>query len=503
MTQQRPAAVIVLAAGEGTRMKSATPKVMHAIGGRTLLGHVVATARELDPQRLCVVVRHQGEAVAAHAQEVDGAVEIAWQDEVKGTGRAAWCAMQALESSGVLEGPVLVLAGDVPLLDSATLGQLLEAHAAGGNAVTALTTRVEDPTGYGRIVREEGTGLLARIVEERDASQAERAITEINTSVYAFDADVLRDGLARLTDPTSGATANAQGEVYLTDVVAIARETRPVRAVETDDAISVEGVNDRVQLAALGAELNRRTLESAMREGVTVVDPGSTWIDVTVTLEADVTLLPGVQLHGVTHAEGGAVIGPDSTLTDVRVGADAHVVRSHAIGAVLEAGVSVGPFAHLRPGTVVGPGAKVGGFVETKNAVIGAGTKVPHLSYVGDVTIGESTNIGAGVIVANYDGETKNHTEIGSHAFVGSDSVLVAPLTVADGAFVAAGSVVTRDVGPGDLAVARGQQRSIPGWVQRRRPQSASARAARDAAATAQAPPAQPAETDPTTEPQA
>lgn len=503
MTHQRPAAVIVLAAGEGTRMKSATPKVMHAIGGRTLLGHVVATARDLDPERLCVVVRHQGESVAAHAQELDGAVEIAWQDEVKGTGRAAWCALQALEASGELDGPVLVLAGDVPLLDAGTLTQLLEAHAADGNAVTALTTRVDDPTGYGRIVREEGTGLLARIVEERDASEAERALTEINTSVYAFDAGVLRDGLARLTDPQSQATANAQGEVYLTDVVAIAREHRAVRAVETDDAISVEGVNDRVQLAAMGAELNRRILESAMREGVTIVDPATTWIDVTVSLESDVTLLPGVQLHGVTHAESGAVIGPDTTLTDVRVGRGAHVVRSHALGAVLEAGVSVGPFAHLRPGTVVGPGAKVGGFVETKNAVIGAGSKVPHLSYVGDATIGEGTNIGAGVIVANYDGETKSHTEVGSHAFVGSDSVLVAPLTVADGAFVAAGSVVTRDVGPGDLAVARGQQRSIPGWVQRRRPGSASAQAAHAARTQELGDPSGPTDGDTTTEPHA
>ncbi|PWD51976.1 bifunctional UDP-N-acetylglucosamine diphosphorylase/glucosamine-1-phosphate N-acetyltransferase GlmU [Serinibacter arcticus] len=488
MSHPSPAAVIVLAAGEGTRMRSATPKVLHAIGGRSLLGHVLTSARDLEPQRLAVVVRHEREAVAAHALELDPAATIADQDDVKGTGRAAWCALAALDAQAEVDGAVVVLAGDVPLLDAGTLGEMLAAHAADGNAVTVLTTRVPDPTGYGRIVRD-ADGSVLRIVEDRDADETERAIDEINTSVYAFDAAVLRAALTTLQDPASGATSNAQGEVYLTDVLALARATGPVRAIETDDPIIVEGVNDRVQLATLGAELNRRMVTAWMREGVTVVDPASTWVDVTVELARDVTLLPGVQLHGATTIGEGTTVGPDTTLRDSSVGAGASVVRSHVLGARIADGATVGPFAHLREGTDLGAGGKIGGFVETKNAVVGAGTKIPHLSYVGDAEIGAGANIGAGVILANYDGTTKSRTTIGDGAFVGSDSVLVAPLTIGAGAFVAAGSTVTRDVPAGDLAVERGQQKNLPDWVIRRRPGSRSARAAtaaRDQAAAAE-----------------
>lgn len=293
MTRIRPAAVIVLAAGEGTRMRSALPKVMHPIGGRSLLGHVLATARDLAPDRIAVVVRHDRDRVAAHAQELDPAVLIADQDEIKGTGRAAWNALQALDAEEPVVGTVLVLAGDVPLLDSGTLGELLQAHEEGGNAVTILTTRVADPTGYGRIVRDPATGQVARIVEQRDASESERAIEEINSSVYAFDAAVLREDLIALQDPAAGATANAQGEVYLTDVVALARDAGPVHAIATDDPMLVEGVNDRVQLAALGAELNRRIVVEAMLSGVSVVDPANTWIDVTVESSRTSPCFPG------------------------------------------------------------------------------------------------------------------------------------------------------------------------------------------------------------------
>ncbi|TGO04198.1 N-acetylglucosamine-1-phosphate uridyltransferase [Serinibacter arcticus] len=482
MTHPSPAAVIVLAAGEGTRMRSSTPKVLHAIGGRSLLGHVLTSARGLEPQRLAVVVRHEREAVAAHALALDPAVVVADQDEIKGTGRAAWCALAALDAQEPVEGAVVVLAGDVPLLDAGTLGEMLAAHAGDGNAVTVLTTRVPDPGGYGRIVRD-ADGSVLRIVEDRDASEDERAIDEINTSVYAFDAAVLRDALEQLQDPTSGATSNAQGEVYLTDVLAIARARGPVRAIETDDPIIVEGVNDRVQLATLGAELNRRTVTAWMREGVTVVDPASTWIDVTVELARDVTVLPGVQLLGTTTVATGATVGPDSTLDGASVGVGASVVRSHVLGATIGDRATVGPFSYLRPGTELGERGKIGGFVETKNARIGAGAKVPHLSYVGDAEIGEGANVGAGVIVANYDGVTKSRTRIGEAAFVGSDSVLVAPVEIGAGAFVAAGSTVTRDVAPGDLAVERGQLRTVSGWVVRRRPGSRSAVAAETALA--------------------
>lgn len=486
MTDPRPAAVIVLAAGEGTRMRSTTPKVLHSIGGRTLLGHVLATARELDPEALAVVVRHDRDRVAEHALGLDSGALVADQDDVKGTGRAAWCGLEALDAavaaSGGVDGAVVVLAGDVPLLDAGTLGQLLAAHGADGNAVTVLTTRVSDPTGYGRIVRGPD-GQVERIVEHRDASASELAIDEINSSVYVFDAAVLRAGLEHLQDPSNEAAANAQGEVYLTDVLALAHAHGSVRAIETSDPIIVEGVNDRVQLATLGAELNRRVVEEAMRSGVTIVDPASAWIDVTVTLGRDVTLLPGVQLLGETRVGADAVIGPDSTLLDTVVEAGASVVRSHVTDSAIGAGASVGPFTHLRGRTVIGAGAAIGAFAETKNAELGAGAKVPHLSYIGDAVVGERTNIGAGVITANYDGVKKHRTIIGSGAFIGSDSTLVAPVEIGDGAFVAAGSVVTRDVAPGSLAVERAQMRIIPGWVTRRLAGSKWARAAEAALA--------------------
>lgn len=464
-------------------MRSATPKVLHRIGGRSLLGHVLAAARGLDPELLGVVVRHDRDAVAGHALELDPQAHIADQDAIKGTGRAAWCALQTLDAAagGEVSGAVVVLAGDVPLLGTDTLTELLAAHAAERAAVTVLTTRVSDPSGYGRIVRDE-TGGVARIVEHRDASVTERDIDEINTSVYVFDAAVLRTGLATLQQglDSGAATTNAQGEVYLTDVLALAHAHGPVRAVMTPDTVSVEGVNDRVQLAALGAELNRRVLERAMRAGVTVVDPAATWVDVTVQLGQDVTLLPGSHLEGTTAVAENALIGPDTSLRDSVVGAGARVVRSHVTGAQIGEGAKVGPYTHLREGSVLAPGAAIGAFAEMKNTELGAGAKVPHLSYLGDTTVGAGSNVGAGVITANYDGVAKHHTEIGAGAFVGSNVTLVAPVVVADGAFVAAGSTVTRDVTPGALAVERAQQRTIPGWVARRLPESRWARAAQN-----------------------
>jgi bifunctional UDP-N-acetylglucosamine pyrophosphorylase/glucosamine-1-phosphate N-acetyltransferase len=500
-TTPHPTAVVVLAAGQGTRMKSATPKILHAVGGRTMLGHAMTAARELEPAHLAVVVRHERDLVAAAATALDGSALVVDQDEVPGTGRAVQCALDALDArvhaaraaelahvddvhddhadgadhplGDGLDGAVVVLAGDIPLLDGATLAELLAAHHADGNAVTILTTEVADATGYGRIVREPGTGDVVGIVEHRDATPAQLEIREINSSVYVFDAAVLRRGLAGL------GTDNAQGEVYLTDVVASARaEGGHVRALLSDDPMVVEGVNDRVALATLGAELNRRVLDGWMRAGVTVVDPATTWVDVDVELAPDVTLLPGTQLHGATVVATGATIGPDTTLTDVEVGQGATVVRTHGSLSVVGAGASVGPFAYLRPNTVLGAKGKIGTFVETKNAEIGEGSKVPHLSYVGDATIGEGTNIGAASVTVNYDGVAKHRTVIGSHARTGADNMFVAPVTVGDGAYTAAGSIITRDVPAGALGVSRAQQKNVEGWVERRRPATPAADAA-------------------------
>ncbi|MCP2264531.1 bifunctional UDP-N-acetylglucosamine pyrophosphorylase / Glucosamine-1-phosphate N-acetyltransferase [Promicromonospora thailandica] len=486
----QPAAVIVLAAGQGTRMKSALPKVLHPLGGKPMVGHALTAARELEPGQVAVVVRHEREQVAAAVARLDPAAILVDQDQIPGTGRAVQCALAALDAKAQaasaaagladgelvgegLDGAVVVVAGDVPLLDGATLGQLLSAHHADGNAVTVLTTEVDDATGYGRIVREKDTGDVLEIVEHKDASADQLEIREINSSVYVFDAATLRRGLGGL------GSKNAQGEVYLTDVIAFARnEGLHVRALLADDPMLVEGVNDRVALSVLAREMNRRVVEEWQRAGVTVQDPATTWIDVDVELAPDVTLLPNTQLQGTTVVASGATIGPDTTLTDVEVGAGATVIRTHGSLAVIGEGASVGPFAYLRPGTRLGRKGKIGTFVETKNAEIGDGSKVPHLSYVGDATIGEHSNIGAASVTVNYDGVHKHRTVIGSHARTGADNMFVAPVSVGDGAYTAAGSVIRRDVPAGALGVTAGQQRNIEGWVARRRPGTAAADAA-------------------------
>ncbi|MFF8790359.1 bifunctional UDP-N-acetylglucosamine diphosphorylase/glucosamine-1-phosphate N-acetyltransferase GlmU [Streptomyces sp. NPDC015125] len=474
MSANRPAAVVVLAAGEGTRMKSATPKVLHALCGRSLVGHVVAASRELDPEHLVVVVGHAREQVQAHLAEVDPAVRTAVQHEQKGTGHAVRTALEELSNGGVaLDGTVIVVCGDTPLLTGDTLRLLGDTHAADGNAVTVLSAEVPDSTGYGRIVREAGTGAVTAIVEHKDATAGQRAIREINSGVFAFDAQLLVDALGKVR------TDNSQGEEYLTDVLGIVREAgHRVGAAVSADHREILGINNRVQLAQARRLLNDRLLERAMLAGVTVVDPASTWVDVSVTFEPDATVHPGTELLGASHIATGAEVGPHSRLADTSVGAGAVASFTVAEGARIGAGASVGPYAYLRPGTDLGPKSKAGTYVEMKNASIGEGTKVPHLSYVGDATIGEFTNIGAASVFVNYDGEAKHHTTIGSHCKTGSDNMFVAPVTVGDGAYTAAGSVITKDVPPGSLAVARGQQRNIEGWVARKRPGSAAAQAA-------------------------
>ncbi|MEU8137971.1 bifunctional UDP-N-acetylglucosamine diphosphorylase/glucosamine-1-phosphate N-acetyltransferase GlmU [Streptodolium elevatio] len=482
MSPVRPAAVVVLAAGEGTRMRSATtPKVLHALAGRSLVGHVVEAARRLDPEELVVVVGHGRDQVTAHLAELDPAALTVVQEQQNGTGHAVRVAVDALADQGrEPSGTVVVVCGDTPLLTAGTLGALVETHQLEGNAVTVLSAHVPDPAGYGRIVRiaddarpGEGGTAVAGIVEHKDATEAQRAITEINSGVYAFDGKLLRAALAGLT------TDNSQGEEYLTDTLTVLREAgHRVGAVAAADHREILGINDRVQLAEARGLLNRRIVEDWMRAGVTVVDPATTWIDVDAVLEADAAVLPNTQLHGRTVVRAGAEVGPNCTLRDTRVEVGAHVLNATCEGAVIGPGATVGPYTYLRPGTVLAAKAKAGGFVEMKNAQVGEGSKVPHLSYVGDATIGVGANIGAATIFVNYDGVAKHHTVVGDHVRVGSDSMLVAPVTIGDGAYTAAGSVITEDVPPGAMAVARGRQRNIKGWVVRRRAGSPAAEAA-------------------------
>ena len=475
--QGRSLAVVVMAAGGGTRMRSALPKTLHRVAGRSLVEHAVRACAGLDPDHLVVVIGHGRDAVETEVVDVAKLlglpVEIAVQEDPRGTGHAVSCAMSVLPRE--FSGTVLVCNGDVPLLDTATLARLLAEHTTAANAVTVLTTVPDDPSGYGRILRDPG-GRVIGIVEQCDATAEQVAIGEVNSGMYAFDAAVLAGALSRLTPH------NAQGELYITDVAGLASaDGHRIGAVICDDAWQLEGVNDRVQLATVGAELNRRLVHAAMLAGVTVVDPASVWLDVDVSLGRDVVLRQGVQLHGRCEIGDGAVIGPDCTLTDVVVGAGASVVRTHGSSSVIGPRASVGPFAYLRPGTRLGDAGKIGTFVETKNADIGAGSKVPHLSYVGDATIGEQSNIGAATVFVNYDGVAKHRSVVGSHVRTGSDNMFIAPVTVGDGAYTGAGAVVRQDVPPGALAVSAGSQRNIEGWVARRRPGTAADLAARRA----------------------
>lgn len=471
--------VVVLAAGGGTRMKSKTMKVLHPIAGRTMIGHVLAAARAVEPARIVAVVGHQRDQVEPHVLELVPDAVVAVQEEQLGTGHAVRMAVEAAAAEGPgLEGTVLVAYGDTPLLRGESLRDFAAEHEAAQRAVSILSGIVPDPFGYGRVLRNE-EGDVEAIVEEKDATPEQREVREINSGILAFDAGFLLSALPRIGND------NAKGEYYLTDAIALAREDGlTVGAYPIDDVMQTEGVNDRAQLARLGAEMNRRIVDGWMREGVTVMDPATTWIDADVVLAQDVTILPGVQLLGATVVGEDAVLGPDSTLKDCEIGAGARVVRTHGELAVIGAGANVGPFSYLRPGTSLGAGGKIGGFVETKNAQIGDGAKVPHLSYVGDAEIGEGTNIGAGTIFANYDGVRKHRTKIGRHAKTASNNTFVAPVEVGDGAGTGAGTVVRRDVPPGALAVSSGPQRNLEEWALRKRAGTAQAEAAEQALAT-------------------
>lgn len=471
MTDDR-LAIVILAAGAGTRMKSAVPKVLHQLAGIPMLSHVLATARELDAACVITVVRHERDQVANVVGEDLPQGIIVDQDEVPGTGRAVEQALDALPDG--FDGDVLVLNGDVPLLDAATLAALIGAHRDGKTAATLLSTVLDDATGYGRIIRDDD-GRLDRIVEQKDATAAELAVDEINAGVYLFGVSALRDQLANLS------VDNAQGEKYLTDIVALLRRAgSEVAALPVAESWLVEGINDRAQLSAQAARLNALIVRGWQLAGVTVEDPATTWIDLKVQLEEDVTVKPGTQLKGSTVVGRGATVGPDSTLVECEIGEGADVKRTDATLAVIGAGASVGPFAYLRPGTELGPDGKIGTFVETKNAKIGAGTKVPHLSYVGDAVIGEKSNIGAGTIFANYDGVNKHHSEVGSQVRTGAHNTFVAPVRIGDGAYTGAGTVVRKDVPAGALAINVAPQRNMEGWTAKKRAGTEAAKAAEE-----------------------
>lgn len=472
MTSQGPI-VIVLAAGEGKRMRSATPKVLHSIAGRSLIGHVLEAASAVDPSHVVVVIGHGSDQVLAHLEEIAPWVDTVVQSEQWGTGHAVRIAMSALAAAQTLPAsPIVVLSGDTPLLTGTTVRMLVDGQESSGAAATLLSAVLDDPDGYGRVVRG-ADGSVDGIVEHRDADAEVRQIREINAGMYVFDPVRLVPLLDRLTRD------NDQGEEYLTDVIGLLRaEGASVTGIVVPDSQEILGVNDRVQLAEAAGLMRDRINDRWMRAGVSMLDPSTTWIDVDVDIAEDVTILPQTSLLGPTSVSSGARIGPGTTLTSCEIGEGATVIHAWAELAVIDAGASVGPFTYLRPGSRIGERARAGAFVEMKNSAIGPGAKVPHLSYVGDAEVGEGTNIGAATIFVNYDGQEKHRTVIGRHARIGSDTMLVAPVTVGDGAYTAAGSVITEDVPPGAMAVGRARQRNIPGWVQRKRPGSESARVA-------------------------
>ncbi|MGE3577893.1 MAG: bifunctional UDP-N-acetylglucosamine diphosphorylase/glucosamine-1-phosphate N-acetyltransferase GlmU [Vicinamibacterales bacterium] len=449
--------VVVLAAGQGTRMKSARPKVLHAIAGRSLLDWVLTTAESLEPRSISVVVGHKAELVGAAVRARGHHVAI--QAEQLGTAHALRQAEAGLAGEC---GTLLLLSGDVPLLNEHDLRSLLQAHETAGAAATVLTAEVEHPFGYGRIVRTDGA--ISAIVEERDASPAQREIREINSGIYAFEMPLVWQGLGEI------AANNNQGEYYLPDLVKIYRRRGLAVATATAaEAASIQGINSRSELAEAGGVMRQRKNEELMAAGVTIVDPASTYVDAGVSVGADTVLHPGVVLEGTTHIGQACEIHAYVRMRNMTVG-DRVTVNNFCVLTDSTVGdeATVGPFAHIRPGSAIGSHGKVGNFVELKKTTLGEGSKVNHLSYVGDAQVGAHVNVGAGTITCNFDGTHKHQTVIGDGAFIGSGTQLVAPVTVGAGAYVAAGSAITEDVPPAGLGVARERQRNIEGWANRR-----------------------------------
>jgi len=451
--------LVILAAGKGTRMKSALPKVLHRVGGATMIEHVIATANRLNPRSSTVVVGHQGDAVKA---SLSGHPELRFvvQEPQLGTAHALLTAEPALRGTS---GSLILLSGDVPLLTVNTLKALVDRHESAGAAATVITAVVDDPTGYGRIVRD--GGKIARIVEHRDASEAERGIHEINSGIYAFDIDGLFDALHGI------AAENAQQEYYLPDAIALfRRQGRRVDTLVVQDIDEIRGINSRAELAALSRIVRHRKNSELMAAGVTMEDPQTTYVDPDVTIGADTVIRPGVSIEGRTTIGTGCDIHSGVRIVDSKVG-DRVTVRDHCVitESSLESDTVVGPFAHLRAGAIVREHAHVGNFVELKKTVLGTGSKAMHLAYLGDADIGARVNIGAGTITCNYDGVNKNQTTIEDGAFIGSDSQLIAPITIGKNAYVGSGTTVREDVPAGALAVSAGKQRNLDGWVDKKK----------------------------------
>ncbi len=467
----RPLGAVVLAAGLGTRMRSTRAKVLHELAGRPLLHYPLAALATLDPDRVALVVGHQADAVrAAAADSRLRDLRVVLQAEQRGTGHAVQCAAEAFAG---FAGDVLILYGDVPFIQPATLQAILDTHRAENADLTLLTICFEDPTGYGRI-RRNPEGQVIGIVEERDATEAERAITEVNPGFYAVRAEVLFPLLAELR------ADNAQGELYLTDLIALAvRDGRRVRAVRTDSRAEMAGVNTRAELAGMEATLRTSLVERWMAAGVTFEDPATAYLGPDVTIGRDTVIGPNVQLRGRTRIGAGCRLDGTAYLVDTTVGDGTHFLFGCvAEGAEIGADARIGPFARLRPGTRLAERVHIGNFVEAKQAHLGAGAKANHLTYLGDCEVGPDTNVGAGTITCNYDGFKKHRTTIGARVQIGSDTQLVAPVVVGDDAYVGAGTTVTRDVPPGALAVSRVPQRTVPGWTARRRARAAAGAAA-------------------------
>ena len=463
--------VLIMAAGEGTRMRSSVPKMLHPICGRPMVAWSVRAAQEAGAGRVCVITSPDRDVSGA----LPDGVEVAIQPEPDGTGGAARAAIDAIRESE----EVLVLPGDHPLLSPEALSRLIAARREADAAATVVTIEREEPGSYGRVVRD-SRGEVERIVEAKegssDATPEELAIKEVSSVIFAFDAAALADALGQITKD------NAQGEYYIGDVLPVMRAAGlRVTAHRDPDPNGSLGVNSRADLAACESEaralINRRHMES----GVTLVDPDATWIDADVALAADVRVEPGCALHGRTVVAEGATIGPLTTLVDAAVGAGASVLRSHLVGCEVGERSTIGPFSYLRPGTWVGAGAKVGAFCEVKNSIVGPGAKVPHLSYVGDADIGEGANVGAGTITANYDGFTKHRTKIGQGARIAVHTSLVAPVSVGEDAYTGAGAVIRKDVPPGALGISKGEQRNIEGYAKRRSEQAEERDAMSDA----------------------
>lgn len=463
-----PTACVILAAGKGVRMKSDRPKVLHRVGGRPMVAHPLLRARELKPERIVVVLGNGADDVKPHLGDD---VKIAVQERQAGTGHAVMCARNALKG---FRGTVLILYGDTPLLVTDSLRAMLKAHAKAKVPLTILTANFAWPNRLGRVIRRDD-GKVLRVIEAADASHEELKIEEVNAGIYAVQSEFLFKALDRVK------ADNAQGEYYLTDIIEIAAKKGGVSAFTVPDPEEVLGVNDRAELAQAERAMNKRTLLKLMREGVTIIDPEAAYVHDTVTIGAETTIYPGAVIEGKTVIGEGCEIGPGAFVRDSQIG-DGVEIRAHSVLDQSRVGdrTTVGPSAHLRPGSVIGADCRIGNFVETKKVTIGDGTKASHLTYLGDAEIGRNVNIGCGTITCNYDGEKKSKTIIEDDVFVGSDTQFVAPVRIGRGAYIGSGSTITRDVPAGALSVARARQRDLPGWGDRKRRQAKTAKRSKE-----------------------